>query len=103
MNKNTRLILATISLLFIGCIKKHKFTANVCNGQFCVEDFNINPAGVDELYMTDSLNFKVYVGKFDKEHKNFSFKYNGDSIIVMKLSGELKGPKMTVVESRNLS
>jgi hypothetical protein len=103
MYKKTLLILATISFLFIGCIKKHKFSVKACNGLFYVEVFNVNPAGVDEDYMTDSFNFKIFVGKTDSEHENFRYVCKGDSITVMKFVSQPIGNKMKMVALKILS
>ena len=98
-----QLILITFSLLYIGCIKKHKSTTKICGGQLYVESFNVNSAGVDEDYLTDSLSFRVYVGKFDNEHENFSYVCNEDSIRIMKLVVETYGKKMKITDSKLLS
>jgi hypothetical protein len=98
-----QLILITFSLLYIGCVTKHKATIKVCGGQFYIESFNVNPAGVDEDYITDSLNFRLYVGKFDNEHENFSYVCKGDSITIMKLVMETQGNQMKITDSKMLS
>jgi hypothetical protein len=98
-----QLILMTFSLLYSGCIKEHKSTTKICGGQLYVETFNVNPAGVDEDYLTDSLSFRIFVGKFDNEHENFSYVCNGDSIRIMKLAVEASGRKMKITESKLLS
>jgi hypothetical protein len=98
-----RLIPAMISLLIVGCVKKYKFTTKVCGGQFYIEDFNVNPAGVNEAYLTDSINFRIYVGKYDNEHENFSFVCNGDSIKIMKLVMPDTGMKMKILDSLKFS
>lgn len=84
-----------ISLLMISCREKYKRTSKVCDAKLYVEVFNVNPAGVDVHYLTDSLNFRFYVGKFDNEHQNFSYYCKNDSVIIRKLetidlSGERK-------------
>ena len=98
-----QVILISFALLAIGCIKKYKGTTRVCGGKFYVESFNVNPAGVDEDYFTDSINFRVYVGKFDNEHENFSYVCNGDSIKVMKSVMDGYGNKMKISDSKMLS
>jgi hypothetical protein len=35
-----------ICLLFAGCMKRYRLTANVCDNTLFVEDFIVNPAGV---------------------------------------------------------
>jgi hypothetical protein len=103
MRKLIRIILSLIFLICIGCIKKYKFTSKVCNGRLYAEVFNINPAGVDETYLTDSINFEIYIGKYDNEHEKFSIVCLGDSIQILKLKEETYGNKMKIIGSRTLS
>ena len=96
--------LLTTILLFTGCVKRHRSTTKVCGGRLYAECFNVNPFGVDENYLTDSMSFKIYIGKFDNEHENFSYVCNGDSIKVLKLTeGTAAGEKMKRVDSVILS
>jgi hypothetical protein len=98
--KNHFLFVLFLFLFFTGCIKKYKFTAHACSGQLYAENFNINPAGVDATYLTDSLNFRMYVGKFDNEHENFRFICHGDSIIIEKISSLDTTGIMRVIERK---
>ena len=75
-----------VIVLSIGCIKKYKFTSKICKGKLYAENFNVNPAGVNEVYLTDSLSFRLYVGQYDSEHENFNFTCNADSVIVKKIT-----------------
>ena len=79
------LCITILSSLYVGCIKKFKYTVKVCDDNLYVERFNINPAGVDADYLTDSLNFRLYVGKWDNEHENFNYTCTGDSVLIKKL------------------
>jgi hypothetical protein len=98
-----QLIFIIISFLFIGCIKKYKFTAKICGGQLFVESYNVNPAGVDEDYLTDSLNFRVFVGKYDNEHDNFNYQCQKDSIRINRLGAKTDGNKMANTDSKIFS
>ena len=54
--------------------------------------------------MTDSMSFKIYIGKFDNEHENFSYVCSGDSIKVLKLTEVAgAGERMKRVDSIILS
>lgn len=75
-----------IIFLFPGCIEKYKRTTKVCNNILSMEVYNVNPAGVDAAYLTDSVNFRIYLGKFDNEHENFNCYCEGDTVFVRKLS-----------------
>jgi hypothetical protein len=77
--------------LFTSCIKRHKFTTKVCNKNLYAEVFIINPAGVNEDYLTDSVNFRMYVGKWDDEHENYSYICKGDSIEIEKFAENEEG------------
>ena len=79
------IIIITLGCFFIGCIKKYKHTAKVCDNKLYVEVFNINPAGVDCDYLTDSINFRLYIGKWDNEHENFTYSCIGDTIFIEKI------------------
>lgn len=92
-----KLFLAGLSgLILIGCSEKHKWTTGVCENRFFVERFNVNPAGIDVHYLTDSSTFRIYVGKFDNEHENYSYSCVGDSIVVVKLADDSSGTRKTV-------
>jgi len=75
-----------IVLLFSGCVKKYKRTTKVCNNRLYMEVYNVNPAGVDAAFLTDSVNFRIYLGKFDNEHENFNCYCNGDTVFIRKLA-----------------
>jgi hypothetical protein len=86
--------------VFAGCIKHYKRTTTVCNGKFYVEIYNVNPAGVDVAYLTDSLTINFCVGKFDNEHEVFSFICDNDSIIINKLAKVDMSGKWSNIETR---
>jgi hypothetical protein len=89
-------ILPTIGLLLAGCASKYKFTAKVCDKKIYAEIFNVNPAGVDAAYLTDSVNFRLYIGKYDNEHENFGCECNGDSIEIIKFANDSVGQRKRV-------
>lgn len=70
----------------VSCGKKYYTTAKVCNGSLYVETFRINPAGEYADYLTDSVNFRIYIGIFDPEEDLYSYTCKGDSIIVEKFN-----------------
>jgi len=88
-----------VIVLTMGCVKTYKFTSHVCNGKLYAENFNVNPAGVDAVYLTDSLSFRLYVGKYDNEHENFNFGCKGDSVIIKKLASIDTTGIMKVIET----
>ncbi len=81
-------------LCFIACRgdrskAKYDSTVALCNKKLFVETFTIFGSGAfggDRVseYLTDSVNFRIYIGTFDNAHEGYSFEYFGDSIKVSK-------------------
>ena len=101
MRKKYLPLLAVI-LLATGCIETYSYTVKIRNSSLYSEVYNFNPAGVDKAYLTDSVNFRVYIGKFDNEHEVFKYLYKGDSITVYKMAQDSAG-MMKVSDQRTLS
>jgi hypothetical protein len=78
-----KIFLLLLSVSMTGCINKHIFTTQVCNGLY-VETFNINPAGVNEDYLTDSVTFKISIDTWDDEHETISYFCHNDSLYIIK-------------------
>jgi hypothetical protein len=100
MNGQFRLILL-FALPVLGCARKHTAT-NDLGDHLYAEYFNINPAGVEEVYLTDSVNFRVYIGKYDTEHEKVGCKIKGDTIVVLKTKAEDGGVRI-IVDQKELS
>ena len=70
----------------------HKRTSilnNSCAGHLYLETYCVYGGGalstdMDALYLTDSVNFRKYIGTYDEEDEMISVKCKGDSIIVEK-------------------
>lgn len=101
MQRKTSVLLLFV-VLTVGCISRYKYTVKICGSQMYSEVFEVNPAGVDEAYLTDSVSFSVYVGKFDIEHEMFKYLCVGDSINIYKYSKDSTG-LMKIVDNRALS
>lgn len=78
----TILIVMLFSIFITGCYKKFSRTISVCNGNLFVERYRHNFIDVTYYYLTDSTNFRMYVGKFDNEHGGYSFNCQKDSITI---------------------
>lgn len=79
MKKSSILIVVILFSFFLaGCYKKYSRTITVCDGKLFVERYRHNFIDVAYYYLTDSSNFRIYVGKFDNEHGGYSFKCQGD-------------------------
>ena len=86
MNKSkaSGLFIVILCTLFLGCEKKYKYTAKVCDKKLFVEVYEVNPFGVDADYLTDSVNFRKYIGNSDAEHEDYSYTCSGDSVHILK-------------------
>jgi hypothetical protein len=71
------------ALPVLGCSRRHLFTADLGDHLY-VEYFNVNPAGVNEAYVTDSVNFRVFIGQYDAEHERVGCINKGDTLICHK-------------------
>jgi hypothetical protein len=84
--KRNVLFFCAVIILFTSCRERYKYTSKVCNDKLYFEVYNINPAGVDRCYLTDSLNFKIKIGSFDEEHEKYSINCNDNDIYIFKES-----------------
>ncbi len=76
---------------------EHTSTTTVCdNNKIFVETYRIFGSGAyggDRVsnYLTDSVNFRFYIGAFDNAHENYTYVCKGDSIYIEKVSMEEEG------------
>lgn len=98
MRKFNILYIALLGILSAGCVKKHKSTVGICNGLY-VEIFNINPAGVDNAYLTDSLNFRLFVDHWDEEHESIRYICKSDSICIIKTDNASKNCRTVTLDN----
>ena len=75
-----------ISLCFnCGRTSKYKRTNRLKDDLF-IEIFSAGPIGnLTTDYLTDSINFRVYIGTFDDESERLFYKVSGDSVTVQKV------------------
>jgi hypothetical protein len=76
------LILTILCIPFTSCYKRYIGTRDICGNKLYAELYEINPAGVDAWYLTDSTNFRFYVGRFDPESGNYKFECNGNLVFI---------------------
>jgi hypothetical protein len=77
---STLFIVIFFSFFLIGCYKKYSRTIAGCNKNLFVEVYKNNAIDVAYDYLTDSSNFRMYVGKFDYEHGYYRYNCQGDSL-----------------------
>jgi hypothetical protein len=83
MKKSLAFIVLIFSSLFLAsCYKKYNRTITVCDDKLFVEKYDYNSIDVAYIYLTDSSNFRIYVGKYDNEHGGYSFNCHGDSLTI---------------------
>ena len=80
MKKSSILIFVTLFFLLGGCTKEYSRTITVCDGNLFVEKYSHKFIDVAYYYLTDSSNFRIYVGKFDNEHGGYYIKCQEDSL-----------------------
>lgn len=101
----TQLIFTIIVVLFlIGCFWRPKKKDTIeLKCHLYVEDFEVNPYGVNECYLTDSQNFRIRVGKYDVEHQTFTFICKDDNKVMVYKRAEDKNGAWRKVDSLLLS
>jgi len=53
-----------------------------------VEVYKANSFGMETHYITDSTNFRIFVGKIDIEHQNYHYSCHGDTIRIERFGME---------------
>ncbi len=86
-------------LCFTSCYDKYSkadyySTTELKKGLY-VESFTVfgsGASGTDIIsdYLTDSLNFRIYVGFYDQGPEYYYYRINGDSILIQKYKSSLQ-------------
>ncbi|MBK7389099.1 MAG: hypothetical protein IPN13_12200 [Bacteroidetes bacterium] len=106
--RTTIIAFATTVVLFTNCSgddksrKNLKRTYKVCDDLyaevFCAFGQGAFGGSRDAEWITDSINFRLFLGSFDEIEGGFSYKCNGDTIYVMQRPDAIAGnPKDTSV------
>lgn len=96
MNIRRIYLIIPILLLQFSCNQnngkgKHIFTTRICSDIY-VEGYRTYEGGalgsnITAEYLTDSINFRVYVGDFDLSESKYAFECkNKDTLIIYKLN-----------------
>ncbi len=68
----------------------YQHTSIICDDKYLevYKTFGSGAFGGDLIahYLTDSVNFRVFIGEFDNSKKHFSYKCKGDSLFIYKMS-----------------
>jgi hypothetical protein len=89
------MIVFLIVFLSYGCKSdrsksEHDHTTALCNDRLFVETYNIFNSGAFggnrvSQYLTDSTNFRIYIGTFDNAEGGYSYNCNDDQVIVYRV------------------
>ncbi len=107
----TTIIALTTIFLFTNCSgddksrKDHKRTYKVCTDLyaevFCAFGQGAFGGSRNVEWLTDSANFRLFLGPFDETEGGFSYKCNGDTIYVTQrpdaISGNPKNSSVTTL------
>jgi hypothetical protein len=65
------------------CIQTYHSTIKLCNKVY-IQRFDVYP-DYQKIFFTDSLNFRMYVGRLDLEHEYYIYNCNGNNIDIIKV------------------
>ncbi len=77
------LILSVIFSSFCSCARTYRRTEKVCDKKLYLEIYERRQLGVS--YLTDSVNFKIYVGQLNFGLERYEYKCLEDSVFIFKL------------------
>ena len=100
--KKSHYIFFVVYFICISC-KTYKRTVKVCDETLFVEAFITNPMGLQVQYLTDSTNFRLYLGEIEEEHEDFVPKCIGDTLIIYKYGMEQLDTVRHVLEAKAYS
>ena len=98
--KKNNLLAILLCMLIVGCLETYDRTIKICDEKLYVEKFTTG-VGLDAEYLTDSVNFRLYIGKRDDEHENFTYECKIDSVFIEKI--DVSGKKKRVLEMKAYS
>jgi len=79
------MVIPFVTAFLNGCNRRNLDTDEIRNKLY-IETFSAGLAGnLTAQYLTDSVNFRIYIGTFDDETEWFYYRFNGDSVYVEKI------------------
>jgi hypothetical protein len=69
------------NFLLLSCAERYHGTKNICDGKFDME-FYSEWSDMGACYLTDSVNFKVKIWRYNVESEYFQYQCNSDSVII---------------------
>jgi hypothetical protein len=88
-------------ILVLGCgEKKYIRTVRIPKCDLYVEVFTANSFGLKQEYLTDSSNFRIYVGTLDEEHDFFTYECRNDTLYIKKILTGDKNCRWVIIDGR---
>src|ERR1700733_1427192 len=94
-------VITVVMIVLYGCNRKHRDTYEIRHGLF-IETFSAGLIGnLSAQYLTDSVNFRIYVGTYDDETESLYYTFKGDSVYVEKVLRIDDTSLMKTVDKKN--
>jgi hypothetical protein len=87
--------------MFASCQRKYIRTEKTCAKDCFLEVYERSQLGVS--YLTDSINFKVYVGQLNFENEEYRYECKGDTLMIFKYSKDFPNNTNHVVQTKTYS
>jgi hypothetical protein len=99
--KSRIFIIITANLFLWGCGERYIKSEKICDGKFYIE-FYTEWSDMGKCYLTDSVNFRVKIDRFNVESEYHYYQCKSDSIIIEKWSKDELNPKH-ILETKKFS
>lgn len=71
--------------------KNYNFTTAICDNRLFVEEYTVSGGGalgsdIVSNYLTDSTNFRIYIGTYDNGEEHYYYECRKDSIYIERVS-----------------
>ena len=99
MIKTQTLLFAVLIILTLSCgEKKYLRTKRLSNCGLYIEVFTANSLGLNQEYITDSTDFRIYIGTVDEEHDYYLYECRNDSIYIKKVKPSDKNCRWVILK-----
>lgn len=99
MNSNRNVFVFFICLLSLGCDKKFIRTDIICNHHLFLEVYE-KWSQIGVSYLTDSTNFKIFVGQINFENEYYEYECTSDNLVIIKYSKNYFNQSVNVIERK---
>lgn len=105
-----RIFLFLLILIHFSCRndrskKRHRATVAVCNNSLFIESYTIWRGGafggdIESDYLTDSTDFRIFIGTYNDANENIAYICNGDTIFVYNQKMDEGTNRFKIVNTR---